>query len=289
MAGKANDRPEVVMDKKQLKAERKKLKAEQKTRRKEARARAKELDRQEEALAEDEVQGGLPVALVTLIIIAIWLAILCLLVKLDVGGIGSTVLRPILKDIPIVKEILPDPTEAQVAEEEATGGYDNVKDAVVQLRTLEQELEIAQQKNLDYEATVQELNEELKRLRSFEDSQLQFEATKNAFYEEVVYADKGPGAEAYQKYYEAMDPATAEYLYKQVVQEQQVSNAVKTYAEAYAAMKPKDAAAIFDTMTDDLQLVAKILGAMGTDDRGNILGAMDEQVAAQVTKIMEPK
>ena len=27
------------------------------------------------------------------------------------------------------------------------------------------------------------------------------------FYEEVVYAEKGPGAEAYQKYYETIDPS----------------------------------------------------------------------------------
>ena len=64
---------------------------------------------------------------------------------------------------------------------------------------------------------------------------------------------------------------------------------VKEYAEAYAAMKPKDAAAIFDTMTDDLNLVAKILGAMGTDERGDILGQMDEANAARVTKIMDPE
>ena len=54
-------------------------------------------------------------------------------------------------------------------------------------------------------------------------------------------------------------------------------------------MKPKDAAAIFDTMTDDLNLVAKILGAMGSDDRGNILAQMDEENAARVTKIMDPE
>ena len=54
-------------------------------------------------------------------------------------------------------------------------------------------------------------------------------------------------------------------------------------------MKPKEAAAIFDTMTEDFNLVAKILGAMGTDDRGKILAQMDEANAARVTKIMDPE
>lgn len=37
-------------------------------------------------------------------------------------------------------------------------------------------------------------------------------------------------------------------------------------------MKPKQAAAIFETMTDDLNLVAKILNAMSIESRANILG-----------------
>ena len=41
-------------------------------------------------------------------------------------------------------------------------------------------------------------------------------------------------------------------------------------------------------MTDDLELAAKILGAMQPDDRGKILGVMDPAVAAKITKIMEP-
>ena len=53
-------------------------------------------------------------------------------------------------------------------------------------------------------------------------------------------------------------------------------------------MKPKEAAAIFDSMTDNFELVAKILNAMDTQSRGNILGKMDSNNAAKVTKIMNP-
>ena len=53
-------------------------------------------------------------------------------------------------------------------------------------------------------------------------------------------------------------------------------------------MKPKEAAAIFEAMTDNLELAAKILDAMSDDDRGKILGAMDSEVAARITKIMDP-
>ena len=41
-------------------------------------------------------------------------------------------------------------------------------------------------------------------------------------------------------------------------------------------------------MTDNLDLVAKILNAMSVEDRAKILGAMDAGVAAKLTKMMDP-
>ena len=86
-----------------------------------------------------------------------------------------------------------------------------------------------------------------------------------------------------------MDPTTAKALYKEVVAKQQETTEIQDYAAAYSAMKPKEAAAIFESMTDNLQLVARILGVMSADDRGKILGVMDAAVAARVTKIMDPE
>ena len=63
---------------------------------------------------------------------------------------------------------------------------------------------------------------------------------------------------------------------------------MKEYADTYAKMKPANAAAILNTMKDDLPLVGKILWAMDTKSRAGILGAMDKDIAAAVTKLMEP-
>ena len=90
------------------------------------------------------------------------------------------------------------------------------------------------------------------------------------------------------KYYESMDPATAEFLYKQVVSDLEESKEVQDYATAYSEMKPKQAAGIFEAMTNNLDLAAKILKEMSAEDRGEILGVMDAEVAAKLTKIMEP-
>ena len=53
-------------------------------------------------------------------------------------------------------------------------------------------------------------------------------------------------------------------------------------------MKPKEAAEIFNTMTDNLNLVAKILNSMSAEERGKILAAMEPDIAARLTKIMDP-
>ncbi len=273
-------------EREKLKEDKKRLKAEQKAQKKEAKQRAKEIADQEEEL--DDEPGGIPVFLVTVIIVAVWVAILCVLIKLDVGGVGTNILKPILKNVPVVNKILPS-EHPRGGEEDEYSNYTDLDEAIEQIRTLEQELQATQEENLAYESEIGDLKEEVDRLKNFENDQLEFEELKNEFYEEVVYAENGPGADAYQKYYEAMDPASAEYLYQQVIQEEAASSEIEEYAKAYSSMKPKDAAAIFDTMTSDLDLVAKILNAMSADDRGNILSQMNEDNAARLTKIMDPE
>lgn len=282
---------DAKLEQQRLKEEKKKLKSEQKAQRKAAKAMAKEIASQEAELMEEEESGSGSVFLVTFIIVLVWIAILCLIVKLDFGGFGSNILTPILKDVPVLNMILPSNKEVvvQEGESEVYGGYDNLRDAVDYIKELELELERAQSAQTDSSDEVSQLKAEVERLKTFEDSQVDFQKLKTEFYEEVIYADKGPGIEEYRKYYEEMDPATAEYLYKQVVTQMEESQEILDYAKAYSEMKPKEAAAIFEEMTDNLNLAARILGVMEADERGKILGVMDSEIAARITKIMDPE
>lgn len=280
-------------EKQRLAEEKKRLKAEKKEQKKEAKRRAKEIAMQEEELGEDEIGGGVPVFLVTALIVVVWIAILCLLIKLDVGGFGSGVLTPVLKDVPVISKILPTATEEEMtieeAEDDSYGGYTNLKEAVDYITELELELQRAQSSGAESSEELESLRAEVARLKTFEDNRVEFQRIKTEFYEEVIYAENGPGEEAYKKYYESIDPATAEYLYKQVVQQVEESNEVKEYAQAYSEMKPKAAAGIIEEMTDNLALAARILSVMSAEDRGKILEAMDAKVAARLTKIMDPE
>lgn len=274
------------VDRKQLKEERKKIKAEQKAQKKEAKQRARELSEQ---ISGDEEPGGVSVFLVTVVIVAIWLAILCLLVKLDVGGFGSSVLAPVLKDVPVINMILPEESAMSEDEEESYGGYTSLREAVDYITELELELERAQSASNSDSEEMDQLRAEVERLQTFEDAQVDFDRIRTEFYNEVVYAENGPGPEEYQKYYESMDPTTAEYLYKQVVQQIEEDKEAQEYAQTYVEMKPKEAADIFESMTDDLDLVARILNQMSAQDRGKIMGVMDPEIASRLTRIMDPE
>lgn len=243
----------------------------------------------DEAESEDE-GGSLSIVLITFFIVVIWLSILGLLIKLDVGGFGSSVLRPILKDVPVVHLILPEQTDAEVAEE---AEFKTLEDALEEIDRLRSELEQAKLAGESTDTTekdnqIQMLQDEVKRLQTFEDNQIEFQKVKTEFYEEVVFAENAPDISAYKTYYESIDPANAEYLYKQVVQQTEANALLDDYVRAYSQMKPKQAAAIFEQMPESLDLTAKILKAMDPDDRAKILGVMDSALASRITKIMDP-
>lgn len=275
-------------ERKRLNEEKKKLKQEQKAQKKEAKRRAKELALEEAGLQDDEEGGGFSAFIVTAVIIIVWLGILALLIKMDVGGFGSNVLAPVISDVPVLNKLLPKSTETEMGDGESYGGYTNLKEAVDQIERLELQLEQAQSNmNVDSEEIAQ-LKAEVARLSTFEANQIEFQRIKNQFYQEVVYAEEGPGAEEYARYYETMDPETAQNLYKEVIKEEAVSKEIEDYAQAYSEMKPAEAAAIFEEMTNNLDLAARILGVMEPDDRGKILGKMNPEIAARITKIMDP-
>ncbi|MDE6313139.1 MAG: hypothetical protein K2M46_05895 [Lachnospiraceae bacterium] len=231
--------------------------------------------------------GGLSTAIVTLAIIVIWLAVFAILIKWDVGHFGSSVLYPIFKDVPVVKHVLPEVKE-KTEEDGAQYGYATLAEAVAEIKRLEKELADSKTANSADDEVVKELSAEIERLKKFEQNQVQFERTKQQFYEDVIFADNAPDISNYQQYYESIEPEQAAELYKQVIQQEYQDEQVEEYAKAYGEMKPAQAAKIFEAMTDNLQLAASILENIDATQRGKILGAMDPEVAAMITKIMEP-
>ncbi len=280
--------PAAGMDKKAAKKAEKARRKEEKRNRKLAKKEAKKNGTADEF--EEESGGGkAAVVFVTLMIIVIWIAILAVLIHFDVGGFGSTVMQPILKDVPYVNKILPKTEEEETkTKEDSKYPYKTVDEAVAYIKELEKELADAKESNSENDAYVADLEAQAAQWKEYKDNEQKFEEEKAKFYKEVVFSDQSPDINEYKKYYESIDPQNAENLYKQVVEQQEKDDDMSDYVKAYSQMKPKQAAAIFDTMTDNLELVAKILSAMKADARGDILGNMKTDTAAKVTKLMEP-
>lgn len=282
---------EAGLDAAQTKEEKKRIKTEKKRLAREMKELKKSSKEARQMETEEEDSGSAAsVILITFFIVVIWLAILAMVIKLDVGGLGSNILAPLLKDVPVLNAILPAGATAEDGGEEGAEyyGYSSLEEAVEQIKQLQLQIDQLQTQETTDTDTEQALRDEIARLKTFEDSQVGFQKVKTEFYEDVVYNDNAPDISEYKKYYESIDPENAEYLYKQVVEQMQGDEILDEYVQAYSDMKPKQAAAIFEAMPDNLDLTAKILGAMDPGDRAKILGVMDAELASRITKLMDP-
>ena len=275
----AEENEEVVVDKK---AEKQRKKEEKKL------AKQKQAEADDFEMEEETAGGKVAVFFVTLIIIIVWLAILALLIKWDVGGFGSQVLAPVLKNVPYVNRILPDSALEEISTEDSAYAFDSMDEAVAKIKELEIALAEAQSGNTENAEYITQLEAQAQELQKYKEDEAAFEQEKQSFYEDVVFSDVAPDIEEYKKYYESIDPANAEVLYKQVVEQTAADEKIDEYVKTYSSMKPKEAAAIFDTMTNNLKLVAEILENMDAQSRADILGKMDSNTAAKVTEIMKP-
>lgn len=162
---------------------------------------------------------------------------ICSFVKADVGGFGSTVLAPALKDVPVLSKILLIPAislHLSLQRPQAT----NLDDAVSRIKELEKQLDDANSKNQADARTINDLNAQIQDLSTYKEEQAAFEEEKEKYYEEVVFSDKAPDIKEYKKFYEQVDPANAEILYKQVCEQLEQDDEIKDYAQTYSKMKP---------------------------------------------------
>ncbi len=236
--------------------------------------------------SEEEKSNPFVNFLIVMVIVAIWLVIFALLIKMNVGGVG-TMLRPYLKNIPVINMILPEASDEEVMEE--TGyNYKSLAEAIARIKELEAELENYKNSGNASQETIAQLQAEVARLKVFEENQQYYQELKEKFDKEVVYTDNAPELEEYKKWYEEMDPENAAKIYEDVIEQLNYSKKVKEWAEAYAKMEPENAAAILEEMTGDTDLVADILLCMTSKQRAAVMAAMDPVYAAKLTKIMYP-
>lgn len=230
--------------------------------------------------------GKLTNILIAVVIIAIWLVIFGILIKMDVGGVGS-MLRPALKNIPVINQILPEASDEEIAAENGNK-YKNLSEAIDRIKELENELAQYQTNGSTSSQTITDLQAEVARLKTFEENAEYYQKLKDDFDSQVVNAENAPDIEEYKKWYESIDADNAAALYKEVVEKIQHTQQVQDWADTYSKMDAANAAAIFEEMTGDTDLVVEILQCMKPAQRAAILAAMDSVYAAKISVLLYP-
>ena len=233
---------------------------------------------------KEESSGKFGTFLIILIFLLIWITALALLVKLDVGGLGTT-LRPYLKDVPVVSLILPSVPEEQIQWEE-NYPYKNMDEAMSEVDALRKQVAQLEKENSAYAIENAQLKAENNRLKKFEDNVTEFEERVKRFEQYVVFNDKAPDVSVYKEFYESIEPENAERLYQYVVELMKYDEGVVTQAELFANMKPGQAAEALQEMTADIEFITKVLLAMKKDNATEIMNKMDALFVAKVMQRM---
>lgn len=235
-----------------------------------------------------EKKGISASAIVIMILIIIsFLSIMALLIKCDVGGFGSEVLRPVFKDVPIINKILPDASDEEVAKE-SDYPYTTLSEALDQIKIMDEQLNAKDAEILGLNDKVAELQAEVDRLTVYKNEQEEFEEKKNQFYDEIVYGDSAPDADTYIEWYNQISPERAAEIYEQMIKARQADDEILELAKTYENMKAKNAADILQSMKNDMDTVALIMNNMNAEKRADILAAMEPEFAASITKKLLP-
>lgn len=234
---------------------------------------------------EESGKGGKILSvLIGVIIFVLLLGTLAACIKLNVGGFG-TLLRPALKDVPVISSILPDVSDSEIAFEE-NYDFDNLSDAIKHIKELEAQIDTLTNDKSSNEKTIEELQAEVTRLKEFEDNVEEFNKRVLEFDQNVVFGDEAPDVEEYKAYYEQINEENAAEIYRQVIEQLAYDEKTQQQADRYAKMEPETAAAALETMTGDLDLVADILGAMKVTNSAAIMNEFSSDFCAKITKKM---
>ncbi len=227
-----------------------------------------------------KIVGGI---LVGLLVLAIALAAL---IKFDVGGLGTTVIGPVIKDVPVLNMILPEMPEISEEDVEAYN-FETVEEAVEILKITEKMLMEKSEEAENIGEQLSDLIAEVERLRIFEANQVQFQEDKAQFDELLATT---PAAIVYTEWFEKMYPENAVALYESMIGEVVFDETLKETVDIYQNMKPAQAAPVLESMSvTQMDQVAAIIKGVSPDQAAKIMGLMEPRTAARITSYIYPE
>ena len=208
------------------------------------------------------------------VILALVIALIAL-VFLDVFGLRTNAIDPLLRSIPIVSNLLP-----PLVEENG----ENLEEATPErLRTIIDEM----QREIDELTTHNEHLEALRAiniarieiLEEFEQQQLAFQAERAAF--DRMIAESDPAA--FAAFFESISPENMEILGPEAQLSAQRARDFRQFMAMVQSMDESDAADILEELVrTDMDLVVLVMTNVAPEFRGGILSAMSTQTATMV-------
>lgn len=222
---------------------------------KEIAKKRREMQEELDELKGNTAKGKAVCALVFFALIGLLMGAFVGMVKLDVGGVASGALAPVIADVPVLRSILP----AELQKKNAS--------------------ELAAEQKQQEAAAAAEAEQAAEEEAAEEEAAAEAEAeAEQAAEEAAAEVDAEAAAEE--------DAAEAEAAAEEAAAEE--AKALQDYVDTYSAMKPKDAAKVFDSMMPDQEdLVVRILENLTSDQRAAILSKMSIANAAIITEKMQ--
>lgn len=228
-----------------------------------------------------------PILLVTAIVFGIW----GYFIKANKFGLGEK-FRGNLKNIPIIKMILPpnpDPEAAEYMDEDQLAGkYEEFRKMV---KDLKKQIEEQKKTTADlqrYKDDADKMKGEVGQGKTVNDhdkkkidqERKQLQEDKLKFAEAVKNADKN----GFAQYFEKIDKEIASQIYEKVLKEKQVDDDVKNYVKTFEVMESANAAKVLENMSlGNMDLVANMMKLMKRQAVSEILANMDPIVAANLS------
>ncbi|MDR2938901.1 MAG: hypothetical protein LBV08_01130 [Clostridiales bacterium] len=244
-------------------------------------AKKNDVDERSKLLSENNLEDKRPKkkSKLPLILFILFLGLIAAVFSLNLFNVREKALYPLAKNIPIVKNLLP--------EEGGGSEYDGLskENLIEMVKNLEGEIA---QANEDYVALQERFNDrggEIVNLQRYKDQIDQFNSDKSMFDEAVANNDQ----KAFIQFYENMFPENAEELYKEAVSSVQNDKDLKKYANTFSSMDEGSAAEILEKlMGSDIELVVTIFKSVDTDTGAAILAQMDTDNAANIARRIAP-
>lgn len=235
------------------------------------------------SMENDEKKSGGMGCLVGIIVVLALIAGIVAVFYFNVSGVNEKYLYPTLRKVGLFENMIPEEVEVDEYADYTPELF--IKD----IEKLQDEINGLKIEMKNSQADIKTKDEEIARLKVFEDERIKFKEEKDLFDQNVVYNTSAPPLNDYIAYYEKLFPENAAKLYKEALGDVQRSEELTSYLKTYESMDSKKAAKILEQMvTTDLDLVVDILNGVKVANRASLLEQMSPDVAARVSKRLAP-